>query len=82
MNINPVGSIEYLEFNSLIFISYHVQSETLANYLVVLNENGTEEFKTELGDHLKGIGFETFFILSGCLFFVRNKGELVSFRIV
>ena len=82
MNIIPVFGVEYLEYSSFIFISYHVQEESLANYLVVITEDGAEVLCEKLGVQLKGLGLETFFILSGCLFFVRNKCALVSFRIV
>jgi hypothetical protein len=82
LNIEPVSSVEYVEYNSLIFISYYVKEEGLVNYLVVFDETGTLVAKEKLGDQLKGIGFETFFILAGCLIFVRNRGELVSYRIV
>ena len=82
LNIEPVSSIEYVEYNSLIFISYHIKEQGLTNYLVVFDETGTLVAKEKLGDQLKGIGFETFFILAGCLIFVRNRGELVSYRIV
>ncbi len=77
-----VGGVEYLEDSGLIFISYHVQQESLANYLVVLTEGGHEVLFEKIDWQLKGIGVETFFLLSGCLFFVRNKVELVSYKLV
>lgn len=82
LNMLPTSVVEYLEYRSLIFISCYVNQEGLANYLIVLTADGTVVLQEKLGDRLKGIGLETFFILSGCLFFVRNKGALVSYRIV
>jgi hypothetical protein len=82
LDIVALAGVEYVEYNSLIFISYHVQEENLVNYLIVFNAAGEEVLREKLAQGLKGIGLETFFILEGCLFFVRNKCELVSFRIV
>jgi len=81
-NIVPMGGVEYLEAQSFIFISYHATRDSLVNYLIVLAADGSVLLHEKLGEGLKGLGFETFFILSGCLFFVRNKCELVSYRIV
>lgn len=80
--IVPVAGVEYLEEQSFIFISYHAMQDGLVNYLIVLSADGSVVLHEKLGERLKGLGFETFFILSGCLFFVRNKCELVSYRIV
>lgn len=81
-NIIPVGGVEYVEEQSCIFISYHAAQDSLVNFLIVLTAEGSVILHEKLGERLKGLGFETFFILSGCLFFVRNKCELVSYRIV
>lgn len=77
-----VAAAEYLEHNAFIFISYYVKNDSLANYLVVVTQNGAIVQHEKIGEQLKGLGLETFFILSGSLFFVRNKRELVSFRLV
>jgi len=81
-SIVPLAGVEYREEQSLIFISYHAMQDSLVNYLIVLTADGSVLLHEKLGERLKGLGFETFFILSGCLFFVRNKCELVSYRIV
>lgn len=82
LNVKAVAGIEYLEYDSLIFISYHVQQDGLTNFLMVVTIDGNVVLHEILDERLKGLGVETFFILSGCLFFVRNKRELVSYRIV
>jgi hypothetical protein len=81
-NLLPTAALEYLEHDSLIFISCYLHENELANYLFVFSHEGTLLLKEKLGEHLKGIGLDTFFILSGCLFFVRNRGELVSYKIL
>jgi hypothetical protein len=81
-NLSPTAALEYLEHDSLIFISCYLHESELANYLFIISSDGTLVLKEKLGEHLKGIGLDTFFILSGCVFFVRNKGELVSYKIL
>ena len=81
-NLSPTAALEYLEHESLIFISCYLHENELANYLFVISPDGDLLLKEKLGEHLKGIGLDTFFILSGCVFFVRNKGELVSYKIL
>ena len=81
-NLLPITALEYLEYDSLIFISCYLQENDLANYLFIMSADGNLLLKEKLDEHLKGIGLDTFFILSGCVFFVRNKVELVSYKIL
>lgn len=79
---SPVTAIEYREYKSKIFISFYEQDSGLANYLIVLNRNGERILQEKLAEQLGGIGLDTFFILSGYLIFVKNKRELISYRIL
>ena len=81
-NLLPTAALEYLEHDSLIFISCYLHENELANYLFVLSPDGELLLKEKLEERLKGIGLDTFFVLSGCVFFARNKGELVSYKIL
>ena len=81
-NLSPLKALEYLEHDSIIFISFYVQEVELANYLIMISADGNLLVKEKLDEQLKGIGLDTFFILSGCVFFVKNRAELVSYRIV
>ena len=81
-NLSPVTALEYLEHDSVIFISFYVQENELANYLIMISADGNLLVKEKLDEQLKGIGLDTFFILSSCVFFVKNRGELVSYKIV
>ena len=81
-NLLPITALEYLEYDSLIFISCYLHENDLANYLFVISDDGNLLLKEKLDDHLKGIGLDTFFILSGCVFFVKNRVELVSYKIL
>ncbi len=74
--------VEYLEFNDWIMVSAYVEeSGKLANYLLVFNAIGALVLTVKLGEKLSGLGAETFFILSGCLFLVQNKTDLVAYRL-
>ena len=82
VKISPVITVEYMEYGSLIVISAFTGQESLANYLFVFNSSGEMQLSEILGEHLKGIALDTFFILSGYLIFVKNKSELVSYKIL
>jgi hypothetical protein len=79
LNLSPVGAFEYLEFDSRIFVSYYVMETGLANYLLIMDNDGEVLLHEKLAEQLKGIGMETFFVLSGCVFFVKNREDLVSY---
>lgn len=79
---SPIISIEYCEYHSLILISAFISQAGLANYLFVVNSAGELLMKESLGEQLTGIALDTFFIFSGYLIFVKNKCELVSYKIV
>ena len=81
-NLSPCVALEYLEYDSIVFISFYVQENELANYLIMISADGNLLVKEKLDEQLKGIGLDTFFILSSCVFFVKNRAELVSYKIV
>ena len=73
--------VEYLEYNGFIISSaYLVESQGLANYLIVFNERGELALKERIAEKIQGLGMGTFFVLSGCLFFVKNRLELVAYK--
>ncbi len=83
MEITSRLGAEYLEYADCIIISYYVgDPAAFVNRLVIFNSMGEYLYQEEIGTNLKGIGINTFFIASGCLFFVKNRTELVTFRIV
>lgn len=82
-NLTPVVSLEYLEAFSVICIScYTRDDQELINDLLVLSTDGELLLRENLGEHLKGIGQDTFFIYDGSVIFVKNRGELFSYKIV
>lgn len=79
---SSVITVEYIEYGSLIVLSAFTGSEDLANYLFVFNSAGELLLKETLGGQLKGIALDTFFIFSGYLIFVKNKSELVCYKVL
>lgn len=74
---------EYLEAGDFVFIAYYKgEPARFTNVLACFGRNGTPVWSEEIGTNLKGMGIGTFFIVSNTLFFVKNKTELVTFRIV
>lgn len=72
--------MEYLEWNEWILMSlYRTENGKLANYLLVFNRDGVLLMEEKLDENLSGLGTDTFFILAGCLFLVKNRAELVVY---
>ncbi|HNU42289.1 MAG: hypothetical protein UZ12_BCD005000381 [Bacteroidetes bacterium OLB12] len=74
---------EYLETENLILISYYTgQPAAYTNKLACFSHKGLLYWTEEIGTNLKGMGIGTFFIATNTVFFVKNKTDLVTFRIV
>lgn len=82
VGIVPVQRIEYLENDELIVISVFVRENELANYLIVFDSDGNFLLREKLGDNLKGIALDTFFVFSGHLIFIKDKKELRAYKIL
>jgi hypothetical protein len=82
LGITPVATIDYLEFQRLIMVSVFVQENNLANYLYVLDSGGEVLLNEKLGENLTGVGLDTFFMYSDHLIFVKNKSELITYKIL
>ncbi len=83
LNITPILGAEYLEQAGFIFISFYFGvPAAFTNQLACFSKVGDLLWQLEIGTNLKGIGVNTFFVVSNHLFFVKNRSELVTFRIV
>jgi hypothetical protein len=78
----PESVIEYLEYAHHIIVSFYAREVSLVNFLIVMDESGEELLIEKIGEELKGIGSDTFFILEGFLIFVKNRSALVSYKLV
>jgi len=83
LQVQALLGVEYREEHEHIFISYyHGSSAAFSNHLACFSKAGELVWEEEIGMNLKGIGLNTFFLISGTLFFVKNRTELVTYRIV
>jgi outer membrane protein assembly factor BamB len=78
----PVIAADYMENGEQVIISFYLYStEGLSNHVIVVNDDGQVIFRTCLASHIKGIGFDTFFMFKKKLIFVKEKKELVFLKI-
>lgn len=74
-------AIEYLEFNNYVIVSYYIQEETMANYLLVVDQDMGIVIHENLATELKGIGQQTFIVTDNKLIFVSNKKEVFIYQL-
>lgn len=79
-NFSGIVALEYVEFGSFFIISAFIGENDLANYLLICDKEGQVVARETLGEHLKGITTDTFFLFPSYLIFVKNRSELVSYR--
>lgn len=80
LNQAPIKGCEYLEYQQLIFVSYYIEeNKALANYLLVIDQEGALQLHEKLDDQLSQIGWGSFMIIRDQLMFVKRKRELVSY---
>jgi len=84
LNLQPVSALEYLETERNVAISCYIQtanSTQLANFLIVMSRAGKVLLQVELDQSVNGIGLDTFFLIDDFIFFVKDKTELVSYKL-
>lgn len=78
----PVGGCEYLEYRSYVCIAYYVPKSTeLANYLLVIDQNGSILLHQCLETSVPKPTLGTFFISRDQLIVVQHKLQLASYAI-
>jgi hypothetical protein len=78
----PVIAADYMENGEQVIISFYLYSvEGLSNHLIVVDDEGLVIFRACLAAHIKGIGFDTFFVFEKTLIFVKEKKELIFLKI-
>ncbi|MEO1049842.1 MAG: DUF4905 domain-containing protein [Bacteroidota bacterium] len=79
---SPAKAIEYMEYQSCILISYYIyESEKLSNFLLISDLQGNIVGQEVLDTSLESPGLDTFFVMGDNLFFVREKKNLIGFKI-
>lgn len=77
-----VHSVEYLEINNKLLISYYLyEGKQLTNCLLLLNSEGDLLYEVELDQELSGIGYGTFFVINNVVYFIKNKTTLIGIDI-
>jgi hypothetical protein len=78
----PVIAADYMENGEQVIISFYLYStDGMSNYLILVDEEGKVLLRECLGTHIKGIGFDTFFVFEKTLIFIKEKKELIFFKI-
>ena len=81
-NISPIKGVDYIETQQVIVISYYIwKDDQLANFLLIMDQDGSIRSHELLADKLSAIGIDTFFILGSSLFTIRQKEELLKYDI-
>ncbi len=78
----PVRGCEYLEQQDLILMSYYIhESQALANYLLVIDQEGRLCLQEKLDQALTQIGLGTFFTTDDHLVLIKEKSQLISYAL-
>ncbi len=73
--------LEYLQTDSLVFLSYYTPPPKMVNKLLVVNQQQEILLHKELGKELKGVGQDTFFIVDNKLIFVEHNRNLFIYQL-
>ncbi|QSE99072.1 hypothetical protein [Fulvivirga lutea] len=72
--------IEYLEWNDYVVVSYYTGEKSMANFLLVVNNNKEIVVHEQLGINLLGIGQDTFTVDGNKLIFVKDNCEIFIYQ--
>lgn len=82
LNIEICQSLDYLEYNNLIVISFFIKkNEEFQNNLLILDTNAQILLQDVINDASKGISNDTFWVVNHHLFIIRNKCELIAYQL-
>jgi hypothetical protein len=77
-----VHAIEYMEIQGKMIIScYTISEKLLTNNLYVVDSEGNTLLQDILGEKLKGISENTFFVFNGNLIFVNSRNQFFEYSI-
>lgn len=82
-NINIVKGVDYYENDHFMVMSYYYtnKNNNLANDLLVVDHNGEFLMNDQLGNDLKGISDDTFFIYNNKLIFVKGNTDFLVYQL-
>lgn len=77
-----VNAVDYVQTTNTICISYYLYVEgKLANFLLIIDINGSELINEILEKQLEKAGMHTFFIVNDKLITFKNRNELIIFKL-
>jgi hypothetical protein len=77
-----VLAIDYMEHNRHLIAGFYTRNEAqLCHWLLMVNENGEVVFCELTGAGLPGIARESFFVFENIVIFIKNKTELVTYKL-
>ncbi len=82
MQLKAVFTVEYLEYNECIIISFYIkEGDKLQNRLILLDNNANLLHDWLLAENLTGIGTQTFLVINNRLIFVQHSNELKIYEL-
>lgn len=72
---------DYFETDKYVMVSYYIEENKLANYLLITDMRKEVVFHELLANNLNGIGQETFLIVKNKLIFVQQKQNLCIYQL-
>lgn len=82
LDIEISQTLDYLEHNNLIIISYFIKkNEVFQNNLLILNTNAQILLQDVINELSEGISNDTFWVVNHHLFIIRNKCELITYQL-
>ncbi len=78
-----VGPLEYLEYETLILLSFYIQENNkLTNILLVLDGEGNSILNDRLIEGADGIGMSSFFVCKNKLVYIKNKTSIALAELI
>lgn len=75
-------SVEYLESDDYIFVTYYLQkNKRLSRHVYVMNKVGKLLLEKQLDENMEGVVFQSFFTYKNLLIFVENRNELHVYQL-
>jgi hypothetical protein len=81
-NIEISESVEYLEAEGYIFVTYYLkENKQLSRHVYVMNKEGKCLMDRQLDENMEGVVFQSFFTYKNLLIFVENRNELHVYQL-
>lgn len=80
--IEIAESVEYLESEGYIFVTYYLKkNKQLSRFVYVMDNTGKVLMDRQLDEKMEGVVFQSFFTYQNLLIFVENRNELHVYQL-